>query len=384
MTASKRIFVISIFLILAAFASIHASLGQCYSLPSPDENEERIFAQDVCGGVINNPTNPTVFTLSEPRTITKIGTYHWNQASGDTPGTIGLQDENGRIYGPWQASGAPGQGGVPNAYWIASPGVELPAGTYTIQDSNPSTWAHNGESKNSGTASVIALKSGSNKGKQAPCGDEGKDYSQRSPTDQYDAGPSLVPGSYNIWYGKRTGTNIGKPDSWKTVGPVELLGGKFYVFDVTTGSIGEANPQMVNPMLSQPLSSESLVWLKLSTEDPYVVCFDGPLEGGVQLAGAWKMAGHQEGFNDWKADLNLKKDGSLEWTETEGANVGANRKGTWTFDGTTITLNWASPGGGRTNWVSQSVTENSIDGGTYTVENAPGGTWSAQRVTEGF
>ena len=47
----------------------------------------------------------------------------------------------------------------------------------------------------------------------------------------------------------------------------------------------------------------------------------------MQLAGSWKMSGHQEGFNNWKADLNLKKDGSLEWTETEGANVGANRHG---------------------------------------------------------
>jgi hypothetical protein len=384
MIASKRIFVISIFLILAALASIHGSLGSCYMPPSPDENEERIFAQDVCGGVINDPPNPTVFTLSEPRTITKIGTYHWNQASGDAPGTIGLQDENGRTFGPWQASGVPGQGGVPNAYWIVSPGVELPAGTYTIQDSNPATWAYDGQSQSSGIASVIALKSGSGVGKQAPCKDEGKDYSPRSPTNQYDAGPSLVPGSYNIWYGKRTGTNIGKPDSWKTVGPVELLGGKFYVFDVTAGTLLETVPQMINPMLSQPLPSESLVWLRLSTEDPYVVCFEGPLEGGLQLAGAWKMAGHQEGFNDWKADLNLKKDGSLEWTETQGANVGAKRQGTWTFDGTTISLNWNSPGGGRTNWVSQSVTENTINGGTYTVEAAPGGTWSAQRVTEGF
>jgi hypothetical protein len=68
----------------------------------------------------------------------------------------------------------------------------------------------------------------------------------------------------------------------------------------------------------------------------------------------------------------------------EGANVGANRQGTWQFDGTVLTLKWVSPGGGYTSWVSQSVTENSISSGTYTVSQAPGGTWSAMRVAEGF
>lgn len=106
--------------------------------------------------------------------------------------------------------------------------------------------------------------------------------------------------------------------------------------------------------------------------------------GGLNLAGAWKMSGHQEGFNDWKADLNLKSDGTMQWTETEGANVGAERQGTWQFDGTMLTLKWISPGGGQTSWVSPSVTENSVDSGTYTVEKAPGGTWSANRVMEGI
>jgi hypothetical protein len=189
---------------------------------------------------------------------------------------------------------------------------------------------------------------------------------------------------YNIWYGKRTGTQIGTPDKWNQLGQKELSSGKFYVFDVVAANLGEATPQMINPMLNNPAPGRSLVWLKLSSEDAYVVCFDGPLDGGLQLAGAWKMSGHQEGFNDWKADLNLKKDGTLEWTETEGANVGANRQGTWQFDGTVLTLKWVSPGGGQTSWVSRSVAENSISSGTYSVERAPGGTWSAMRVAEGF
>jgi hypothetical protein len=386
MICRKSVFVAAIFFIIAAFFLIQGGLGQCYALPSPDDNEERIFAQSACAGVSNDPPNPTIFTIAEPRTITKIGTYHWNQASGETPGTVGLKDENGKVYGPWQAEGEPGQGGVPNAYWIAylSPGVELPAGTYTILDSNPATWSYTSESENSGIASVVGPKAGVDNGKGAPCADTGMDFSPRSPTDIYDAGPGLVPGMYKIWYGKRTGSNIGKPDKWNQFGPVELLGGKFYVFDVTAANLGEADPKMINPMLSNPPLSESVVWLKLSTKDAYVVCFDGPLKEGLQLAGTWKMFGHQEGFNDWKADLNLKNDETLEWKETEGANVGASRLGTWEFDGTVLTLKWISPGGGQTNWISQSITENQIENGTYTVELAPGGTWSAIRVMEGF
>jgi hypothetical protein len=384
MIRPMKLFAILVFSILAAFIMTQAVLCECYGLPSPGDGEERIFAQSACAGVSNGPPNPTVFTIDEQRTITKIGTYHYG--SGESPGTIGLKDQSGKTYGPWQAEGEPGQGGVPNAYWIVylSPSVDLPAGTYTIIDSSPSTWSYTYESNDCGLAAVIGLKGGSSKGKSAPCAGDGVDYSSRSPTDLYTAGPGLVPGMYDIWYGKRTGTQIGTPDKWDKLGPKELLGGKFYVFDVTTASLGEATPQTINPMLTNPAPGESVVWLKLSTEYAYVVCFDGPLDGGVQLAGAWKMSGHQEGFNDWKADLNLKKDGTLEWTETEGANVGANRQGTWLFDGTVLTLKWVSPGGGQTSWVSRSVTENSISSGTYTVERAPGGTWSAARAEYGF
>lgn len=152
-----------IFIILAAVAMTESGLGQCYSLPAPDEGEERIFAQDACSGVSNDPPNPTVFTLDETRTITKIGTYHWNYATGDMPGTIGLVDDYGNVYGPWQAEGDFGMGGVADAYWIVrlSPALELPAGTYTIVDSNPSTWSYTYESDNCGIAAVIGLTAGS-------------------------------------------------------------------------------------------------------------------------------------------------------------------------------------------------------------------------------
>ncbi len=53
-----------------------------------------------------------------------------------------------------------------------------------------------------------------------------------------------------------------------------------YVFDVPAASLGKSKPQAVNPMLSTPTKGKSVVWLKLSNKDPYVVCFEGPLNKG--------------------------------------------------------------------------------------------------------
>ncbi|NYT02610.1 MAG: hypothetical protein GKC10_07640 [Methanosarcinales archaeon] len=110
----------------------------------------------------------------------------------------------------------------------------------------------------------------------APC--VGMDFEPRNPTDVYDAGPALVPGWYRIWCGQRTGEVIGQPDQWMAYGPVELLGGTFYVFDVVARELSVQTPQMINPMLSDPLPGESVIWYRLSTEVAYVVCFDGPYQ----------------------------------------------------------------------------------------------------------
>lgn len=246
------------------FAGVHSALGRLG--PVPDANEEYIYGQDSIASVYNNPPLPTVFTINEPQTITKLGSYHWNDGNGQIPGTLGLQDQNGKIYGPWQTSDPQGQGGAPAVYWwltIPNGGVDLPAGKYTVLDSDPSTWSYNSETDNCGAVAVVGLKSS---------------------------------------------------------------------------------------------------------------------KGDVQLSGNWKMAGHQTGFNDWEADLTLNTDGTLSWIETKGASVGAIKTGTWLFDGTTFTMTWISPTGGNTRWISLSVTVNYMGDGTYTVEEAPGGTWTATRT----
>jgi sulfatase modifying factor 1 len=118
--------------------------------PTSSQQEEKIFEIGNNGGTDNLPTSPTVFTLDKTYKITKIINYHWNYGQGATPGIVSLRDTNGKAYGPWQAFGTDGQGGVKNAYWNVTPNIELPAGTYTVIDSDPQTWAQNYESNGQG------------------------------------------------------------------------------------------------------------------------------------------------------------------------------------------------------------------------------------------
>ena len=90
-------------------------------------------------GTQEGPTVPSVFTLEDDTYITMIQTYHYG-ATG-TPGTIALESSDGKTYGPWTATGAPGQGGVDNAYWQAPVNEVGPAGEYPIGDSDPATWS---------------------------------------------------------------------------------------------------------------------------------------------------------------------------------------------------------------------------------------------------
>ncbi len=102
------------------------------------------------GAVRNGPGRQVTIKTPEPILILSIQTYHWNNAHGRKPGTIAIRDAAGSTYGPWQAIGKPGQGGVRNAYWYVEPGVVLPAGSYVLVDSDPKTWATNDAAGNKG------------------------------------------------------------------------------------------------------------------------------------------------------------------------------------------------------------------------------------------
>lgn len=111
--------------------------------------EKKIFDNGNIYGVTNGPFSPTQFVLTEATIITRIENYHYFN-NGKMPGTISLVNAKGRQFGPWQATGTTGQGGVQNAYWVIRPNITLPAGTYTVIDSDPATWSTNSQSANKG------------------------------------------------------------------------------------------------------------------------------------------------------------------------------------------------------------------------------------------
>ena len=103
--------------------------------------------------VSNGPPNASVVTLPAGR-VTAIRTYHWNGGNGASPGTIRLKGADGAVYGPFSTTGSDGQGGVPNAYWTAITNIRLPAGSYTVIDSDPDTWAWAADTGGQGIVTV--------------------------------------------------------------------------------------------------------------------------------------------------------------------------------------------------------------------------------------
>jgi hypothetical protein len=115
-----------------------------------------IYSNRNKSSVKNLPT-PT-FSLSQATIITRINTYHWNDGKGTVqPGQIGIKGS-----GVWQAQGSPGMYNTPNAEWIVYPDVKLGPGTYTITDSDPSTWSQNLESRSLGFVAIYGRSAGDN------------------------------------------------------------------------------------------------------------------------------------------------------------------------------------------------------------------------------
>ncbi len=116
---------------------------------------EFVFNNYNIGGVSNGPTNPTTFNIAATRHILSIEAYHYFN-NGVLPGLLSLRHSDGTVYGPWQTTGAPGQGAVSNAYWKCYPDVDIKPGDYTVIDSDPATWSVNAESGESGFIQVLA------------------------------------------------------------------------------------------------------------------------------------------------------------------------------------------------------------------------------------
>lgn len=113
-------------------------------------------------GVQNGAAPPTFSTRGRAYCVTSMSTYHWNNARGKAPGTVGARTIRGlggagNVFGPWPAKGSPGQGGAPNVNWTATTAVGQIAvinGVYACQDSDPGTWSQNQASRGRGFCTV--------------------------------------------------------------------------------------------------------------------------------------------------------------------------------------------------------------------------------------
>ena len=120
---------------------------------------QTIFNTYNVDAVGNRPRTATVFNLSEPMRVTSIMTYHWNHGRGAPGGTVSVRSADGRVYGPWPVTASSGSG-AQNVNWTAQPNVVLPAGSYTVLDSDAATWSQNLGSSGRGFAEIRAIPVG--------------------------------------------------------------------------------------------------------------------------------------------------------------------------------------------------------------------------------
>jgi hypothetical protein len=118
------------------------------ALPPIDPADARsLFKSGNDYGVLNGG-KPVSFIAKQAFVITQIVSYHWNNGQGAPGGTIALQDSAGKIFGPWPVTVRNG------VYWEVNREIRLPAGTYTVIDSDPSTWAQNSQSGGKGMVEI--------------------------------------------------------------------------------------------------------------------------------------------------------------------------------------------------------------------------------------
>jgi hypothetical protein len=125
----------------------HAPAGA--ASPCAQANQGWLFnSYNQCGAL--NGAKPTKVKLVRPAHITAIADYHFNNGVAVKPGTIGLMASNGYVFGPYPAKQQAGTWD-----WIANMSITVPAGTYSVVDSNPSTWSQNSFSGGQGFVRVF-------------------------------------------------------------------------------------------------------------------------------------------------------------------------------------------------------------------------------------
>jgi hypothetical protein len=137
-----------------AFGAVCLAFAVAFELLPASGKAADLYNNTNSASVLSRPTAPTGFALFHPANVTEIVTYHWNNGRGAAPGTITLRGPGGRVFGPFRARGVGGQNNAPDVNWVADINVTLPAGAYTVVDSDPATWSQNAQSQNRGFAIV--------------------------------------------------------------------------------------------------------------------------------------------------------------------------------------------------------------------------------------
>lgn len=118
----------------------------------------KIFDNSNGGGVLGGGRPPSFTTKGHSYCVVQLITYHWNNAHGSKPGTIGLGGINQSTVGKWKATGSSGQGGAPNVNWTAnvatSPKPVVINGVYSCLDSNGATWSQDAQTHGTGFCQV--------------------------------------------------------------------------------------------------------------------------------------------------------------------------------------------------------------------------------------
>ena len=103
-------------------------------LKSSYEIVEIVNTYNILGVTCGNP-GTTLVTIPQDAYITEIGTYHWCDG-GQPAGTHSLYNRNSFLmYGPFS-------GTIDFRFWVSYPNTLVPAGSYEVIDSEPSTWSH--------------------------------------------------------------------------------------------------------------------------------------------------------------------------------------------------------------------------------------------------
>ncbi len=117
-------------------------------------NKNEIFSIQNNRPIKNGVHKKSIFSITSSCKISTITNYHHNNKATEA-GTIGLRSSRGKKYGPWKASAVDSSGKQDIRYWTVIPKITIPAGTYSIIDSDKKTWSTNAQAKNRGMTQIF-------------------------------------------------------------------------------------------------------------------------------------------------------------------------------------------------------------------------------------